>query len=105
MDEDLSLEFIKQRFKTDEELDYVCNLVFAKYLSLQDKIDYVSSIDIVYSEQIATIFNLTSKKAQKVIDDLLIKGIINQFENNKYWIYSHEKLKSYLQKMFNKKKK
>ena len=96
MSNDLSLEFIKRRFKTEEEIDYICNVVFAKYLSLKDKINYVASIDMIYLEQIKTIFNLTYKQANMIIGSLLDSKAIIEYSQDKYIVNNHKELKSIL---------
>ena len=100
MDEGLTPEFIKRRFKTEDELDYACNVVFAKYLSLQDKIEYISSIDTISLDQIKIIFNLTYQKAQEIIDLLANKKVIAKLEKDKYRVSDAQGLKSILQEVF-----
>ena len=97
MGKDLSLEFIKNRFQTEDELN---NVVFSKYLKLEDKIDYIVGLDAITREDIRVIFSLTPYETNNLIEQMLSGGAIKEIVGEKYQVIDHSMAKTILGKTF-----
>lgn len=92
---DLTIEFLKARIKTEEDLDNLSNLLSMKGKSKQDKIKYIIENGIISATTLKRLFNLSHIESKNIIDNLIKNNIIT-LKDNEYKIISSTALKQFL---------
>lgn len=92
---DLTIEFLKARIKTEEDLDNLSNLLSMRGKSKEDKINYIIENEVISATTLRRLFNLSYIESKDIIDDL-IKNKIIELKNNEYKIVSNTSLKQFL---------
>ena len=92
---DLTIEFLKARIKTEEDLDNLSNLFSMRGKSKEDKINYIIENEIISATTLRRLFDISYIKSKDIIDDL-IKNKIKIKKNNEYKIVSNTSLKQFL---------
>ena len=88
---DLTIEFLKARIKTEEDLDNISNLLSMSGKSKEDKINYIIENEIIS----ATTLNLSHIESKSIIG-ILIKNNIISLQDNEYKIISSTAIKQFL---------
>ena len=92
---DLTIEFLKARIKTEEDLDNISNLLSMSGKSKEDKINYIIENEIISATTLKRLFNLSHIESKNIIG-ILIKNNIIELKNNEYKIVSNTSLKQFL---------
>lgn len=92
---DLTIEFLKARIKTEEDLDNLSNLLSMKGKSKEDKIKYIIENKIISATTLKRLFNLSHIESKDIIDNLIKNNIIT-LKDNEYKIISSTALKQIL---------
>ena len=92
---DLTIEFLKARIKTEEDLDNLSNLFSMRGKSKEDKINYIIENKIISATTLKRLFDLSHIESKDIIEDL-IKNKIIELKNNEYKIVSNTSLKQFL---------
>ena len=92
---DLTIEFLKARIKTEEDLDNLSNLLSTRGKSKEDKINYIIENEIISATTLKRLFNLSHIESKDIIDNLIKNNII-ALVNNEYKIISSTALKQFL---------
>ena len=92
---DLTIEFLKARIKTEEDLDNLSNLLSMRGKSKEDKINYIIENEIISATTLKRLFNLSHIESKDIIDNLIKNNII-ALVNNEYKIISSTALKQFL---------
>ena len=92
---DLTIEFLKARIKTEEDLDNISNLLSMSGKSKEDKINYIIENEIISATTLKRLFNLSHIESKNIIG-ILIKNNIIELKNNEYKIISNTSLKQFL---------
>lgn len=92
---DLTIEFLKARIKTEEDLDNLSNLFSMRGKSKEDKINYIIENEIISATTLRRLFDISHIESKDIIEDL-IKNKIIELVNNEYKIISSTALKQFL---------
>ncbi len=92
---DLTIEFLKARIKTEEDLDNLSNLFSMRGKSKEDKIKYIIENEIISATTLRRLFDISHIESKDIIEDL-IKNKIIELVNNEYKIISSTALKQFL---------
>ena len=92
---DLTIEFIKAKIKTEEDLDNLSNLFSMRGKSKEDKINYIIENEIISATTLKRLFNLSHIESKNIIDNLIKNNIIKPKEKE-YKIISSPTLKQFL---------
>lgn len=92
---DLTIEFLKARIKTEEDLDNLSNLFSMRGKSNEDKIKYIIENEIISATTLRRLFDISHIESKDIIEDL-IKNKIIELVNNEYKIISSTALKQFL---------
>ena len=92
---DLTIEFLKVRIKTEEDLDNLSNLFSMRGKSKEDKINYIIENEIISATTLRRLFDISYIESKDIIEDL-IKNKIIELKNNEYKIVSNTSLKQFL---------
>ena len=92
---DLTIEFLKARIKTEEDLDNLSNLFSMRGKSKEDKIKYIIENEIISATTLRRLFDISHIESKDIIEDL-IKNKIIELVNNEYNIISSTALKQFL---------
>lgn len=92
---DLTIEFLKARIKTEEDLDNLSNLFSMRGKSKEDKIKYIIENEIISATTLRRLFDISYIESKDIIEDL-IKNKIIELKNNEYKIVSNTSLKQFL---------
>ena len=92
---DLTIEFLKARIKTEEDLDNLSNLLTMSGKSKEDKINYIIENEIISATTLRRLFDISHIESKDIIEDL-IKNKIIELVNNEYKIISSTALKQFL---------
>ena len=92
---DLTIEFLKARIKTEEDLDNLSNLFSMRGKSKEDKIKYIIENEIISATTLRRLFDISYIESKDIIEDL-IKNKIIELKNNEYKIVSNSSLKQFL---------
>lgn len=92
---DLTIEFLKARIKTEEDLDNLSNLFSMRGKSKEDKIKYIIENEIISATTLRRLFDISHIESKDIIEDL-IKNKIIELVNNDYKIISSTALKQFL---------
>lgn len=92
---DLTIEFLKARIKTKEDLDNLSNLLSMKGKSKEDKIKYIIENEIISATTLRRLFDLSYIESKDIINDLIKNNIIS-LQDNEYKIISSTALKQFL---------
>ena len=92
---DLTLQFLKARIKTQEDLDNLSNLFTMKGKTKNEKINYICESNHISITTLKRLFDLTYPQAERIIKELLdIKAIV--IVGNRYNIIFSNLLKEHL---------
>ena len=92
---DLTIEFLKARIKTEEDLDNLSNLFSMRGKSKEDKINYIIENEIISATTLRRLFDLSYIESKDIIDDLIKNNIIS-LQDNEYKIISSTAIKQFL---------
>ena len=92
---DLTIEFLKARIKTEEDLDNLSNLLSMRGKSKEDKINYIIENEVISATTLRRLFNLSYIESKDIIDDLIKNNIIS-LQDNEYKIISSTAIKQFL---------
>ena len=92
---DLTIEFLKARIKTEEDLDNISNLLSMSGKSKEDKINYIIENEIISATTLRRLFDLSYIESKDIIDDLIKNNIIS-LQDNEYKIISSTAIKQFL---------
>lgn len=92
---DLTIEFLKAKIKTEEDLDNLSNLFSMRGKSKEDKINYIIENEIISATTLRRLFDISYIESKDIIEDL-IKNKIIELKNNEYKIVSNTSLKQFL---------
>ena len=92
---DLTIEFLKVKIKTEEDLDNLSNLFSMRGKSKEDKINYIIENEIISATTLRRLFDISYIESKDIIEDL-IKNKIIELKNNEYKIVSNTSLKQFL---------
>ncbi len=92
---DLTVDFLKARIKTEEDLDNLSNLLSMRGKSKEDKINYIIENEIISATTLKRLFNLSHIESKDIIDNLIKNNIIKP-KDNEYKIISSTALKQFL---------
>ena len=92
---DLTIEFLKARIKTEEDLDNLSNLFSMRGKSKEDKINYIIENEVISATTLRRLFDISHIESKDIIEDL-IKNKIIELVNNEYKIISSTALKQFL---------
>lgn len=92
---DLTIEFLKARIKTEEDLDNLSNLFSMRGKSKEDKIKYIIENEIISATTLRRLFDISHIESKDIIEDL-IKNKIIELVNNEYKIISSTAIKQFL---------
>lgn len=92
---DLTIEFLKARIKTEEDLDNLSNLLSMRGKSKEDKINYIIENEIISATTLRRLFDLSYIESKDIIDDLIKNNIIS-LQDNEYKIISSTAIKQFL---------
>ena len=92
---DLTIEFLKARIKTEEDLDNLSNLFSIRGKSKEDKINYIIENEIISATTLKRLFDLSYIESKNTIDNLIKNNIIS-LQDNEYKIISSTALKQFL---------
>lgn len=91
----LTIEFLKARIKTEEDLDNISNLLSMSGKSKEDKINYIIENEIISATTLRRLFDLSYIESKDIIDDLIKNNIIS-LQDNEYKIISSTAIKQFL---------
>lgn len=92
---DLTIEFLKARIKTEEDLDNLSNLLSMRGKSKEDKINYIIENEIISATTLRRLFDLSYIESKDIINDLIENNIIS-LQDNEYKIISSTAIKQFL---------
>ena len=92
---DLTIEFLKARIKTEEDLDNLSNLLSMRGKSKEDKINYIIGNEIISATTLRRLFDLSYIESKDIINDLIKNNIIS-LQDNEYKIISSTAIKQFL---------
>lgn len=92
---DLTIEFLKARIKTEEDLDNLSNLLSMRGKSKEDKINYIIENEIISATTLRRLFDLSYIESKDIINDLIKNNIIS-LQDNEYKIISSTAIKQFL---------
>ena len=92
---DLTIEFLKARIKTEEDLDNLSNLLSMRGKSKEDKINYIIENEIISATTLRRLFDLSYIESKDIINDLIKNNIIS-LQDNEYKIISSIAIKQFL---------
>ena len=92
---DLTIEFLKAKITTEEDLDNISNLLSMSGKSKEDKINYIIENEIISATTLRRLFDLSYIESKDIIDDLIKNNIIS-LQDNEYKIISSTAIKQFL---------